>query len=211
MRDSSGLIDCSRVVPCPCFVEKARAFRQTGTYIQQKGAKLRQTFETFKVIKGTEDAYNAVKAFAEGTSTKPFLLLYGLVGCGKTHLCNAAAITLNYRGVDCRLFSVTDLLKRLRQSMNDNTIEQLVDEVESYQVLILDDFGAEYQTDWASARLFEIIDSRYRAELPLLLTTNYDLKDLPQRVVSRFCDPALGDPVLISAPDYRRRKRNQNK
>jgi len=149
-----------------------------------------------------------VKAFAEGTSTKPFLLLYGLVGCGKTHLCNAAAITLNYRGVDCRLFSVTDLLKRLRQSMNDNTIEQLVDEVESYQVLILDDFGAEYQTDWASARLFEIIDSRYRAELPLLLTTNYDLKDLPQRVVSRFCDPALGDPVLISAPDYRRRKRN---
>ncbi len=47
-----------------------------------------------------------------------------------------------------------------------------------YQLLILDDFGAERNTEYALEQLFNVIDARYQARKPLILTSNLSLADL---------------------------------
>ena len=47
-----------------------------------------------------------------------------------------------------------------------------------YPLLILDDFGAERNTEYALEQLFNVIDARYQAGKPLILTSNLSLADL---------------------------------
>ncbi|MBA7590759.1 hypothetical protein ES708_32896 [subsurface metagenome] len=61
-------------------------------------------------------------------------------------------------------------------------------------------------SEWELGQLEEIIAIRYRERLFTILTTNRDLTELPERVVSRFKDPDVGRVVLNDGADYRRRK-----
>lgn len=45
---------------------------------------------------------------------------------------------------------------------------------------------------------------RYREHLFTIMTTNRDLTELPERIVSRFRDPDVGMVVLNEGADYRR-------
>ena len=72
--------------------------------------------------------------------------------------------------------------------------------------LIIDDVGMGGSgSNWEFGQLEEIIVYRYRERLVTVMTTNRDLKELPERIVSRFYDPEIGCVVLNDAPDYRRR------
>jgi hypothetical protein len=59
--------------------------------------------------------------------------------------------------------------------------------------------------------LEDIIDLRYRkryypeCDLVTILATNKDIKELPDRVVSRFYDPEFGVVLYMGDKDYRRR------
>ena len=59
---------------------------------------------------------------------------------------------------------------------------------------------------WEYGQLEEIINHRSHENLFTILTTNRDLTELPERVVSRFQDPDIGRVVLNSGKDYRRIK-----
>lgn len=165
-----------------------------------------QSFETFdRRIEGVKETYNAFYELAHGQTELPFLLVYGGVGNGKSHFCSAATIVLNRRGIDARLFTVADLMAKLKDSISTGTIEQEIKHLKEVPALVLDDLGVEYGSSWEMAKIEEIIDARYRNQLITVLTTNRDLDQLPERVVSRFCDPETSRCVLNSAKDYRRR------
>jgi len=66
---------------------------------------------------------------------------------------------------------------------------------------LLDEYGSE----WEWGELEDIINYRYRERMFTVMTTNRDLTELPERVVSRFRDPDIGVVVLNSGKDYRRR------
>jgi len=165
------------------------------------------TFENFKPLPGTKEAYEAFKALAEGTG-KPFLLCYGGVGNGKTHLLEALALKLRERGIVSRIWVVADFLAYLRRMMRESR-EDVDAVIENYQsgkgALLFDDFGMEYGTDWEMSVMERIINGRYRARSITVIVTNKDLDSLPVRVVSRFFDPDIGSVVLNSARDFRRR------
>ena len=80
------------------------------------------TFESFQLLPGTENAFFAFKALADGEHDLPFLLCYGGVGNGKTHLLEATIRGLNHRGVLCRYYTVADILRLLKQAINDDSM-----------------------------------------------------------------------------------------
>ena len=53
-----------------------------------------------------------------------------------------------------------------------------LDSLGDYDLLIIDDLGVERNTEYALEQMFSIIDSRYRCNKPLIVTTNLKLDEL---------------------------------
>ena len=149
-------------------------------------------------------AYEAARAFAE--KPQGWLLLLGEFGCGKTHLAAAIANAQVARGQPALFVVVPDLLDHLRATYsphNPTTYDELFDQVRNAPLLILDDLGTQYSTEWAQEKLFQIFNYRYNARLPTVITSNIDLDAIDIRIKSRLMDPELVDICLILAPDFR--------
>ena len=77
--------------------------------------------------------------------------------------------------------------------------------------LIIDDLGAERSTDYALEKVYNIVDSRYRAKKPLILTTNLsmdEMKDTADLRYGRIYDRIfeLCYPMQFVGPSWRRRE-----
>lgn len=149
-------------------------------------------------------AYEAARAYAEDPSG--WLLLKGGYGCGKTHLAAAIANRCIERGHPVLFITVPDLLDYLRAAFSPASptgYDERFEEVRTAALLILDDLGTESPSSWAQEKLFQILNYRYNARLPTVITTNHELEEIPLRVRSRLVDPDLTRVVTILAPDYR--------
>ena len=149
----------------------------------------------------------AFKALASGETDWQMLLCYGGVGNGKTHLCEASAITLYKRGLFCRVITMAKLMGALKRTMNPDTALSLDAVIGLYcnsKHLIIDDVGMGGSGSvWEYGQLEEIIVHRYRERLFTILTTNKDITELPERITSRFSDPEVGRLILNKGEDYR--------
>ncbi|MDR2647637.1 MAG: ATP-binding protein, partial [Oscillospiraceae bacterium] len=60
---------------------------------------------------------------------------------------------------------------------------------QNVRLLILDDLGVEKLTEsWGKGKLYEIIESRYSADLPMIITTNSTKEELSEHVGGRTAD-----------------------
>jgi DNA replication protein DnaC len=142
---------------------------------------LSRTLETFDTERGsTEDAratLRTARAEAERFAANPenWLLFHGEPGTGKTHLMVGIAQRCIPRGIACLFQTVPDLLAMLRASYSDeaemsfNDLSQLVRDC---PVLLMDDLGTERMTEWAQEQMFTLINHRYNAGLPTVISTN---------------------------------------
>ena len=80
-------------------------------------------------------------------------------------------------------------------------------------MLILDDYGTHSSKPWAEEKLFQLINHRFNARLPTVITTNIAFHEPRRlqpasqqevRVFSRMLDPDLATVVHIDAPHFRR-------
>lgn len=137
-----------------------------------------------------ETAWNAVKNAGGvicGTSTqnetKRGICLIGGVGTGKTFLASCFAVSLLRRNVGVRWCSFSEFVRCVRASFSRGCSEQeVLDKFTSPTVLFIDDLGKERPTDWAVSQLFTVIDARYNAELPTVISSNYSLQELVIRL-----------------------------
>lgn len=148
------------------------------------------TFENFDVTDSNRANYkyclNYAKKFNQMYESGQGLLLYGSVGTGKSF---AAACIANALMGDLRTVVMTSLVKLLQQiSAFDNKYseEDLINDLMKPSLLILDDLGAERNTDFALEKVYNIIDSRYRSKKPLILTTNLSIKDMKESTDTRY-------------------------
>ena len=154
--------------------------------------------------KNLEKAFRAAQAYAEDPSG--WIVFTGTYGCGKTHL--AAAIA-NYRaGLEREpvFVVVPDLLDHLRSTFGPNstaTYDELFEEVRSAPMLILDDLGTQSATPWAREKLYQILNYRYVAGLPTVITTANSIDEVDPRVRSRMLDTRRCTIHAITAPAYR--------
>jgi len=149
-------------------------------------------------------AYNLAVEFAR--SPEGWLIYQGVNGCGKTHL--AAAIA-NYRlaqGQPVFFVVVADLLDHLRSTFSPDSkisYDEFFEKIKETPLLILDDFGEQSATPWAQEKLYQLINYRYNARLPMVVTTCLSLDEIETRISSRMVDPRISLVFNITAPDYR--------
>lgn len=213
----SGRPDFTRVVPCRCSQgepeeERLLRLRQDSGDL---GLKLlrNMAFENFdpkrvnlpleqQQILG--DAYKLARRFAE--EPEGWLVLLGPNGCGKTHL--AAAIG-NYqlkKGKPVLFVFIPDFLDHLRSTFSPDskvTYDDLFERVKKAPLLILDDLGEQSSTPWAQEKLYQLINYRYNARLPTVVTSCFSLEEIETRIGSRLGDPRVSNPFNINVPDYR--------
>ncbi len=130
----------------------------------------------------------------------------GGYGVGKTHLAAAIANYQAERGYPAMFVVVPDLLDHLRAAFSPDartSFDQRFEEVRTASLLVLDDLGTESATPWAREKLYQIINHRYVAHLPTVITTSVSPDDLDPRIRTRILDEThcMVFPLLV--PSYR--------
>jgi DNA replication protein DnaC len=153
-----------------------------------------------------ENAYRSALSFAE--EPKDWLLLFGPNGCGKTHLAAAIANRCRTRGERPVFFVVADLLDYLRHLMDRESGPGFLEgfnQLRNAPLLILDDLGMQADVAWVRDRLFQLLNHRYSARLPTVITASREVleRHIEERVLARLNDPAVCTSVPIVAPPYR--------
>ena len=146
-------------------------------------------------------AYDIARVYAN--DPRGWLIFTGPNGAGKTHL--AAAIA-NHCVDSSRIvfFShAPDLLDHLRSSFgpaSEVSYSDLFEQVRTTPLLVLDGLGSQSATPWAEEKLRQIINHRFNAELPTIVTTAVPLSGLDPYIATRLTTRGLGRVVELGVP-----------
>ena len=139
------------------------------------------------------------------------LLLWGDVGTGKSFIAGCIANALLDKGVPVIMTNFARLLNKLTD-MYAGDRNAYIDSFKRYPLMIIDDLGVERNSEFAREQVFSVIDSRYRCELPMIVTTNLTLEELqhPEDLSrSRIYDRVLERCLPIRINDQNIRELNQ--
>lgn len=169
-----------------------------------------RTFENFE-SKTLERAYKTAFEYAKRFEKNKgeSLLFMGTPGTGKTHL--AAAIT-NYVirefGIPVKFGTFTDILESIKKTFRSASDEEVIENLVSVPLLVIDDLGKERKSEWSNSILYTVINRRYEDYLPVIITTNETMETLKKNVgeatLSRLIE--MCDGVKMVGMDYRKRK-----
>jgi DNA replication protein DnaC len=172
-----------------------------------------KTFKTFKLrnkegfskdqSESLSDAVTSAKDFSD--NPKGWLVFRGAHGSGKTHLAAGIANHRAAMGEPPLFITVPDLLDHLRTTFNPNspiTYDRRFEDIKNTHLLILDDFGAQAATPWAQEKLFQLLNFRYNAELPTVITMGLDYNEIDDRLLSRILDRKISKIIYIEVPPY---------
>lgn len=180
-----------------------------------------RTFEAFKIDNGNKDAFGNSKAYAKNflkfKETGEGIYYSGGFGTGKTHLAVAIALELISKGIPVICMTAIDLLSEISRTYNkDRNVSEyeILEVYKKVDLLVIDDLGKEYCTDWAATMLYDIINDRYERCLPTIVTTNYNDENLINRlarksnyetagaIVSRLHEMTMG--ITMNGKDRRK-------
>lgn len=140
------------------------------------------------------------------------LFLSGGVGTGKTFYAACIANELISNGIPALMFSSQSLVSAAQSSKGN--IDELLRELNSFDLLVLDDFGAERETDFTLEVIERFADLRSLSKKPLIVTSNLAPKDMMNACTGlqkiRVCDRLRGMcPVSVPILGKSRRAEQQ--
>ena len=136
------------------------------------------------------------------------LLFTGDVGTGKTHLAAAIAAEIIRKYLATVEFvSYTEALATMRAAFSESNNNDIIleERMRKADLLVIDDLGKENLSAFTKNVLYRVVNGRYKDKLPLIITSNYGIESLSERLdygtFSRIVD--LCKVVEMRGIDYR--------
>lgn len=182
---------------------------------------LMASFDSLQIGQGKFDAVDKAASFVmnyqQGQKQKG-LFLYGKFGVGKSFLLGAIANELAKKRVSSMIVYVPELLREMKSSIADSTLNEKMETLKREPILMLDDIGAEAMSSWTRDEVLgPILQFRMLENLPTFFTSNFDFQGLEhhltysqrgeeekmkaRRMMERI--RYLSEPVLVDGPNLR--------
>lgn len=160
-----------------------------------------------KLARGT---LNFCREYAENFSrSSRNIIMLGKTGVGKTHLSLAITNRVIDRGFDVYYASIHKIMDALQkeQFSRERIEESIADRLYESDLLVIDDLGAEFSTQFTVAALYNIINTRLNASLPMIINTNLTLGELEERYSQRVASRIIGgsDCIMLVGEDMRQK------
>ena len=216
------LVGKVRVMPCVCQCQKEERERQAQQikeeeqllYVRRlKAAGIQErhlqewTFATATDTPSIQMAKRYVENWQKVKAQNLGLLLWGDVGTGKSFLAACITNALLEKGVPVLMTNFSKILNQMG-AMYSAERYRYIASFQRFSLLILDDLGIERNTEYALEQVYAIVDERYKAGLPLIITTNLTISQLrnPEdvshaRIYSRVLE--MCTPVHVPGADRR--------
>lgn len=174
-------------------------------------------FANYQIRNGNERHLKVAKKycieFSKMYERNQGLLFWGTVGTGKSYTAACIANYLLEANTSVVMTSFVRILQEM-QGFDREREEVFTNKLNSVKLLIIDDLGAERSTDYALEKVYGIIDNRYRAKKPLILTTNLTLQQMQEatdiryaRIYDRIFEMCY--PMEFSGVSWRKREAAQ--
>lgn len=155
----------------------------------------------------TKALQNYVENFPELMKQGKGLLLYGHCGTGKTYSACEVANALIDKGYSVLVTNFAKVLNDLQATFEK---QDYIDYLNQNDLLIIDDLGIERDTPFAREQVYNIIDARYRAGLPMIITTNLTMDKVKStqdidnmRIYDRILERCF--PIEVNGENKRRK------
>lgn len=173
------------------------------------------TFEKYEVREENKKVFEMAKKYAgrfqDMYKKNQGLLLYGPVGTGKSF---TAACIGNYLLNNAKPVIMTSFVKILQDIWENDREAEYITILNSASLLIVEDLGTERETDYALEKVYNIIDSRVRANKPMIITSNLELNDMMEcedirkkRIYDRILECCY--PMYVGGKSFRMMKAAQ--
>ena len=141
------------------------------------------------------------KAFAENFARHhDNLLLIGTTGTGKTHVSTAIAKEVISQGFDVLYDSTQNILndfERDKFKSGYNQTESASDKYLECDLLIIDDLGAEFITQFSVSSLYNLINTRQNKGLSTIISTNLTASELAGKYEGRIYSRIIGADYTV--------------
>ena len=133
-------------------------------------------------------------------TASPSLLFFGETGLGKTHLSLSIAGEVINAGYSVIYNSAQNIFNELQKERfgkgeADGRFEPMVLECD---LLVLDDLGAEFSTQFTNAALYNIVNTRINSSLPTIISTNLNIKEIEERYTRRVSSRLIGEYAAVN-------------
>lgn len=162
-----------------------------------------------------QDIYRKTLDYAENfTLDSKSLFFQGGTGLGKTHISLSIANHVVKKGYGVLYNSVQNFLnavekERFGQEKDEDTLKSLLE----CDLLILDDLGTEFLTQFSTSVLYNIVNTRYINSLPTVISSNLTPRELEERYGQQLFSRFAGcyDWFVFVGNDIRKQKKFERK
>ncbi len=166
------------------------------------------------VLPGQRAALATVKNFITSLHTRidkgDCMAFCGSPGSGKTHLGISIIRECFSRKLSSKYLTMPELIQNIRATYKNygGTIQQLIKDLSELNVLVIDEVGVNAGKEDTTV-LFDIIDTRYRHQLPTIIISNLSQENLTDYIGVRTMERIEEGDGIIIAFDWKSFRRSK--